>query len=126
MRQISEPVRPSADHLEKTTMNFRHLIFILALLAGGVAAAAEPPVGGAAKAQSAPLTRADVVAEIESAIASGELKFGPLIDYQTPFAPAPAAGPRHRTTRSRTARGHGNNRQLYELSIHKFCGTILA
>ncbi|RJG11552.1 DUF4148 domain-containing protein [Massilia cavernae] len=66
-----------------------YLISAAAILATGSALAAEPPNDAVAKAQQtqAQIQRADVIAETKRAIASGELKFGPLVDYQSQFGP---------------------------------------
>jgi hypothetical protein len=70
-------------------MKTPHLITAFALLAAGSARAAEAPNYGAIDAHST-VQRADVIADTKRAMASGELKFGALVDYQAQFAPSPA------------------------------------
>lgn len=75
-------------------MNTIRLITAAAIAVSScVAMAAEGPNDDAVKAQPAPLQRAEVIAETKRAMASGELKFGPLVDYQAQFAPAPVRAP---------------------------------
>lgn len=70
-------------------MKNAHLITFAALLAAGSAFAAEPPTDPVPKAQPSQVQRAEVIAETKRAMANGELKFGPLVDYQSQFAQSP-------------------------------------
>jgi hypothetical protein len=70
-------------------MKTTHLITAIALLAAGSARAAEAPNYGAVEAQST-VQRAEAIADTKRAMASGELKFGALADYQAQFTPSPA------------------------------------
>lgn len=67
-----------------------HLMTAAALFAAGSALAAEATDHRNAHIQPAPVQRADVIAETKRAMANGDLKFGPLADYQAQFLPAPA------------------------------------
>ncbi|MGZ8291458.1 MAG: DUF4148 domain-containing protein [Telluria sp.] len=81
-----------------------HLITAAAAAALAAAAmAAEPPNDPVAKSQPSSVQRAEVIAETKRAMASGELKFGPLVDYQAQFTPSPGRAPQ--SMRSAETRG---------------------
>lgn len=97
-----------ARHLLELKMKPIHFMTAVALVAAGSALAAEAKDHRTAHVQPAPVQRADVIAETKRAMANGDLKFGPLADYQAQFLPAPAPAlqaSRHALTRGGMPQG---------------------
>lgn len=96
--------------LELIGVNMKPIPFIasIALVAAGSVLAAEPSGYRTGQSQPARVQRADIIEQTKRAMASGELKFGPLVDYQAQFIPAPEPSPQYSPsagTRGRIAQG---------------------
>ncbi len=62
--------------------NFLAAVTAVTLLGSTACATAGGSVDIPAKAQAAAKTRAEIIAETKLAIANGEIKFGPLVDFE--------------------------------------------